>query len=198
MTTFARNVASFLPGHFEAYVRIYHPFQDGTEVGSVPRSWNELSASARIELTDPQIAADFAYHGLPNAQARVGERPQILVEPLIEDLRSATSTPDNCFFAVWEGFGDSVAGSFVEPMLELPGRNYHVFEGPIEASRTSFSNASFIYTAANLWWPADRAWFVSTEVDFAWTYVGGTRSLIDSFTADPRLDSVETFSKSRW
>lgn len=158
ITTFARNVASFVPGHFEAYGRISHPIEDG--------------------------------------QAMVGRRPKILVEPLIENLKPATTTPDHCFFAVWEGFGDSVAHHFNEPTLDLPHRRYHVFEGPVEASRTSFSDASFIYTAANLWWPADRAWFVSTEVDHAWTYVGGSRTLIDALLNDERLDAVETFASA--
>lgn len=198
MITFARNVASFLPGHFDAYVRIYHPFENGSETGLVGRSWSELAAEVEVELTDPEIAAEFAYHGVDNAQAYVGQRPQFLVEPLIENLRGATNTPDRCFFAIWEGFSDSVAEDFVEPMLKLPWRNYHVFEGPVEASRTSFSEVPFMYTAANLWWPADRAWFVSTEVDFAWTYVGGSRSLIDALLEDPRLDSVETFATARW
>jgi hypothetical protein len=198
ITTFARNVASFLPGHFEAYVRIYHPFENGGNDGRIMRSWNELAASAGVKLTGPKAAEEFAYHGVENAQARVGRRPKILLQPLIEHLRSATSTPEQCFFAVWEGFGDSVAHHFIEPMLSLPARRYHVFEGPVEASRTSFSDASFVYTAANLWWPADRVWFVSTEVDFAWTYVGGSRVLIDALLKDTRLDSVETSATARW
>ncbi len=31
----------------------------------------------------------------------------------------------------------------------------------------------------NLWWPEDRAWFVATEIDLAWTYVGGREALIE-------------------
>src|SRR4051812_14213427 len=43
LTTFAVRVASFLPGHFDAYVRIYHPFDndDGSPV-AVP-TWRELA-----------------------------------------------------------------------------------------------------------------------------------------------------------
>ncbi len=52
--------------------------------------------------------------------------------------------------------------------------------GPVEAARTSYADVSFVHRSATLWWPADRAWFIATEVDFAWTYVGGTRALIDA------------------
>jgi len=198
LTTFARNVASFLPGGYEAYVRIYHPFRDGSESGYSAKRWSELAASAGIERIDGEVAGEIAYNGLGDSQPDTGRRPEVLVEPLIEALRPATTTPDRCFFAVWEGFGDSVAQHFVAPGLRLPHRNYHVFEGPVEASRTSFSDASFIYTAANLWWPADRAWFVSTEVDAAWTYVGGSRTLIATLLDDTRLDSVEVQATDRW
>ena len=56
----------------------------------------------------------------------------------------------------------------------------------------------FAHQSANLWWPADRAWCVATEIDFAWTYVGGTRAVVDALLADPRLDAVETTAAARW
>jgi hypothetical protein len=44
----------------------------------------------------------------------------------------------------------------------------------------------------NLWWPQDRAWFVATEVDHAWTYIGGSRELIGLLMADKRLEILQT------
>ena len=44
------------------------------------------------------------------------------------------------------------------------------------------------WQSVNLWWPDDRAWFVSTEIDFAWTYVGGTTALLEGLLADPLLE----------
>ena len=34
--------------------------------------------------------------------------------------------------------------------------------------------------SANAWWPADRAWFVATDVDLVTTYVGGSAALVAS------------------
>jgi hypothetical protein len=42
--------------------------------------------------------------------------------------------------------------------------------------------------APNLWWPDDRAWVVATDVDYAWTYIGGTSELIDRLLSDDRLE----------
>ncbi len=137
---------------------------------------------------------------VPNAQARVGTLPLALVEALEEHLRPATAAPEACYFALWEGFGDSAVPHELEPTLHLPHRHrrYHVFAGPIAAARTSYSLIPFAHRSANLWWPADRAWCVATEVDFAWTYVGGTRAVVDALLADPRLEAVETAAAARW
>jgi hypothetical protein len=190
MTTFACSVASFLPGHYDAYARLYHPFGTGA-------SWRALAAAAGVDLRDAAAAEHFAYDGVPGAQAMVGRTPFEMVEPLLAHLRPATGTPERCFFAVWEGNGD-LAPDSLEPKLELPHRRYHVFTGPIEAARTSCSVLPILHQSANLWWPADQAWCVATEVDFAWTYVGGARSCIDALLADARLEAVETSADASW
>ena len=41
----------------------------------------------------------------------------------------------------------------------------------------------------NLWWPDDRAWCVATEIDLAWTYVGGPAALISDALANPGLEA---------
>jgi hypothetical protein len=46
--------------------------------------------------------------------------------------------------------------------------------------------------AAELWWPADRAWFVATEIEFEWTFVAGDPTLIESLRADERLEVAPT------
>jgi hypothetical protein len=198
LTTFAERVASFLPGHFDAYVRIHHPFDDTGGSPDTALTWRELAALAGRDFRDPAGAEDFAHHGVPNRRAERGTLPSALIEVLIEHLRSATATPEACYFATWPGHGASVIHHDLEPTLDLPHRRYHLFAGPIEAARTSYSVIPFAHQSANLWWPADRAWCVATEVDFAWTYVGGTRAVVDALLADPRLDAIETTAAARW
>jgi hypothetical protein len=45
--------------------------------------------------------------------------------------------------------------------------------------------------APSIIWPADRSWFVTSEVDFDSTLVGGNRSLIDDLVAAPGLEVYE-------
>jgi hypothetical protein len=96
---------------------------------------------------------------------------------LAQVLRRFTTTPEDCWFGLWYGYGlddmplteggDSVlpsgdpdpdsAGRL--PLVRLPNREYVLYRGPVE---------SFVATAdsvrertANLWWPADHAWCVA-------------------------------------
>jgi hypothetical protein len=192
LTTFATSVASILPGHFPAYARVYHPFDSGGVSPFSACRWHELAARFGVELRNPAIAGEFALTGVPNVQSPTGTLPPALIAALVEHLQPATITPAECFFAVWEGFGDSM----LPPAL--PNRAYHVFAGPLAAASTSYSSIPFSHQSANLWWPADRAWCVATEVDFAWTYVGGPRSCIQALLTDPRLDALETTAAARW
>jgi len=194
LTTFGRSVSSFVPGQLPAYARVYHPFDNDGK----PRTWRELEALTGETLRDRDTAVDFALMNPANVQARVGNLPLPLLEVLVEHLAPATTTPELCYFALWNGYADSVAPPKLKPKLELPNRAYDVFAGPFSAARTSLSVISFGHRSPNFWWPADHAWCVATEIDFAWTYVGGPRECIDAVLADPRLEAVETNAVAEW
>src|SRR3954470_10502348 len=107
LTTFATSVASILPGHFPAYARVYHPFSIGGDPEMGMSRWAVLAANAGWDLSDPAAAAEFAHNGVSNAQARTGTLPPSIIHVLVEHHRPATTTPEQCYFAVWEGFGGS-------------------------------------------------------------------------------------------
>lgn len=45
--------------------------------------------------------------------------------------------------------------------------------------------------APSLIWPADRSWFVASEIDFDSTLVGGSRGLVEALVAAPGLEVYE-------
>lgn len=49
-----------------------------------------------------------------------------------------------------------------------------------------------LWQSANLWWPEDRAWCVATEIDFSWTYVGGSGVCIQALIAAQQLEAMPT------
>lgn len=199
LTGFGTPVSTRVPGHFEAYARIYHPFveRECRSLEDASRdSWTTLIGD---DMYDPRRVFELAMRGVENAQAPIGSLPHVLTERLAEQLATATTTPDACFFAVWVGRGRVVPPRY-PPTLHLPHREYDVFSGPLSAAGTSYGRSVIMYSyqSPNLWWPADRAWCVATEIDDAWTYVAGSRSCIDAILMDERFEAVETTAESEW
>lgn len=145
--------------------------------------------------------------------------PEMLAR-LIEVLAGFTNTTAQCWFGLWEGFGDiwgwpSVALFTISadasagdpphaspafppevlngPRLDLGRLQYLVFSGPL-AQAGDWGAPDYppgwdrrTINSPNLMWPADRAWFVATEIDTAWTVVAGTHSLAATLREDPLL-----------
>ncbi len=104
-------------------------------------------------------------------------------------LAAFTTTPKTCFFGLWEGFG----GSELPPDAQLLKSNQRVlglFEGSMQDATHSFSEWPGSQLA-NLWWPADRAWFIVSEIDYDSTIVAGSRECIDALLQSPGLEVFE-------
>ena len=129
-------------------------------------------------------------------------------------LRNWTTAPQQCWFCVWDGYGwdrtvylfVSDGASAVKPgsgrrpdpvpahvrdgrRVELPNRDYLLYRGPVEAALATVG-LGVGHQVANLWWPQDRAWFVASEIDLAWTYVGGPAGLIGQLLAETRIEAL--------
>jgi hypothetical protein len=186
---FVQDTGSVIPEGFDAYARLFHPIGDDGR-------WADMAASNhRIAHPEMQLHQISAPAGEParawNDRSLSVSWGSLPIEPrraLVEILTPATTTPDRCWFAVWEGFADVDHGG-VAARVALPGRSYLFASGPVEAGSTLLSGASFDQSP-NLWWPDDRAWFVATEIDYAWTYVGGSEATIAAVLADDRLEAL--------
>ena len=45
---------------------------------------------------------------------------------------------------------------------------------------------------SSLWWPEDQVWCVATEIDFSWTYVGGSGACIRALIEAQELETIPT------
>ena|SRR5579859_3244599 len=208
----ARDVGAVVPEGFEAYARIFHPARalHDTEV-----RWSEVAAASgrtvHPEMQFHSIAAPLP--GRENAQwvwsgePWTGTLSRRQAGALIPLLARNTSTPDRCWFCLWEGYGYLTGGMAVaylwpvdEPKppprllrppppklpkarVRLPHRVYVLFTGPV-------AQAEGWEDGPNLWWPNDRAWCVASEIDFPYTYVGGSARLIQEILVDPSLEAL--------
>jgi hypothetical protein len=208
LAPFGQGVGSLIPDGYEAYARVLHP---AMAPGFTHRSvrWAEVAAwSGRIL----HGAAQFGALSRPRAGGGAGPAPwdgnpphqgglfEVDAQTLAEVLRAHTSTPDTCWFCLWNGYGflsPPASATFLGdprlPLVRLPHRDYHLLAGPVEAAarfQWGLAPPPRLQDGPNLWWPEDRAWFVASEIDLDSTYVGGSAELVARLLADARLEAV--------
>lgn len=205
-------------------------------VALVPCS--DLSAAAWITNSDlpwPQLVGfgpagfpayarlrflpDPAFEGQGENDVETGnDAPEetALLRTVLETLSRRTRTPDDCYFCLWDGWGDlagdregvtpkqrpRIAPAFPAsvlrgPRVVVPARSYYLFRGSV----SDFGD----WGAADMWpgeprlpympdpafiWPADRAWCVADDVDPHWAGIGAGASAIGALLADQRVDVV--------
>jgi hypothetical protein len=213
-------VGEIVPSGFEAYARLVHParrFFGPSAEQSVPLRWSEIAA-ARGKTIHPEVELqalidtrdEFDYDHWKAISIGGGEwfPPYEWLEEsealaLVALLRPYTSTLDDAWFMLWDGYGD--LGRVIDDLprgtihrvpeppnvpAELVGRtwafrHYLVFRGSLDALRMWFEWRT---EGPNYMWPDDRGWIVATEIDGFSTYVGAPSEAIDRVLASPLLE----------
>lgn len=160
-------VGGLIPKEYPAYARVLHGVKSGT--------WRSVAEDAGVPLksTTQWEEIKITRAGEVNLDSpRKGTLESRESEVLSKHLAHHTRTPENCWFGVWEGWGDiyppSGATSFRWFMRDLYLLNGAVLDSPFVSTR-----------GATVWWPEDQSWFVATEVDYDSTIVGGSVSAIE-------------------
>ncbi len=210
---------SMVPRAFEGYARVFHPaaLSDGdvrwADVAAAngrtmhgAAEWGQLAGSWQLR----------GQEGLWDSEPHTGPTPERTGLRLVTILARHTSTPQRCYFGVWEGHGSPQVFVLADrdtpaeererierasqadadswellirraPAFELPMRRMHLLEGRVEEI------AAFHGLARNppsVWWPADRAWCVGSDVDLMSTYVGGAAAAIEAIVSDRELEAL--------
>lgn len=206
-------VTSLVPNRFDAYVRIFHPA--GTS-NDTPVRWSEVADAvggqmhARVQwhtlvgASDPGGVTGSKW---PGCRPSIGDLDCKTLAALCSILSHRTTRSECCFFGLWEGWGrkeyrelwNCIGGlkqtrvmrhkhGVVGPRFGVPrfaGRDYLLLCGPLRAA-VEMVDAGLTPASPNYIWPADRAWFVTTDIDLDSTFVGGTEELVNAI-----LDSKE-------
>jgi hypothetical protein len=167
----------------------------------MPVRWRDIAAAnnrtiaGEMQVMDlPTYPSQYSASGeeLWNEQSSTGNLPREISVRLAAILRSETLTPELCWFAVWEGYADVRIRMSKAPMFSVPQRNLFLLQGTVDDVLTTLSVVDWDYRSPNLWWPDDRAWCVVTEIDFTWSYIGGSSSCIEQIVGDPELEAIPT------
>lgn len=210
-------VTRTVPAGYPAYARICHPAEDHADGWVTWRRVAQVTGRqahplmqwhALVGSPDPDNFHGSLWRG---GSPRRGHLVPEVLGPLCDLLAGHTATAQDCWFCLWEGWGwitgspaigflgsdEQVSPAFSpeelsRPRVHLPFRNYLLLTGPLHAAlqigewpRSDW----FVPQSPNLFWPADRAWCVATEIDFDSTLLGGTRELVEAVLQAPALDS---------
>ena len=203
-------VTRTVPSDYPACARICHPAadRDGT-----PVTWEHVA-----QATGRQTHPLMQWHALvgspdplnirgwlwPGSDPPRGHLAPGRLGPLCDLLAPHTTTPQNCHFCLWEGYNCARGAPAIptsSPLsskqmsrrrVHLPGRDYALLAGPLPAAlQIGWWHTAdwFEPHSPNLFWPADHAWCVASEIDSDSTLLGGSRELIDAILQTPTFDS---------
>jgi hypothetical protein len=190
------TVGALVPAVFEAYARIFHPAVRYAGDDDVEVRWSEVAAHNGT-VAHPLVQWDALTRGPVDSQPPVwddgpseGHLPVAVAHRLVELLARHTTTPDRCLFGRWDGFGYDLPSPEVPPRLLLRGgRDVVLVHGAIGDAARNLAPEPH-EQSANLWWPADRAWCVVTDIDLTTTYAGGSRACVAELLAAPGLEAA--------
>lgn len=195
---FGESVLSLVPVGFPVYVRVFHPAYRHVGGEAIPVRWSVIAAANRRHahpgmqlgtLTGNYEALHSAQPGVFDGPPQVGTLPTDLAITLAAALARHTTTPDRCWFAVWNGFAGTRDDVRQAPTFLAPHREYHLLRGPTDAATESVTQP-LRTQSPNLWWPDDRAWCVATEIDLNSTYIGCDDACRDEVVALPQVEAL--------
>lgn len=203
---FAGRVSCVVPRGYDAYARVLHPVEAADRIAP-SRTWADVCRSTgrtahalmqwtaiagvveRLEAGSWQRSSE-----IPEFAPSIGTLVPQARDLLLEVLARFTEPAEDCFHAMWEGYGwlDAVFPQQLSgPRLRLPRRDHLVFRGPLVAAAAMGNQVTaewFMPQSPTLIWPESRSWCVGTEVDFDSTLVAGPDPLIEDILAAPGLE----------
>ncbi|WP_157108585.1 hypothetical protein [Aldersonia kunmingensis] len=178
------RVSMLVPRGFAAYGRILHPLESVDDNGRTRwLRWSDLArATGAIEHAGIQLVPmlDRVPTGLLySADRPVPATPVLAWEQQLDALEGIlaqhTSTPDDCYFAFWEGNTAFEDIPDAVPRLEVrESFRCYLIRGPIRRIADTLHGL-----LPNLAWPADRAWCVVSNSDVPSTYIGATKACLE-------------------
>ncbi len=196
------GVAAVVPAVFDAYARVFHPATRYAGEDDEDVSWAEVAevngTVTHSRMQWPAITGGWEYlheDSQPptwDAAPAEGHLPVVVAVHLVAVLARHTRSPGDCWFGRWDGFGFDAAALDGVPRLALPGAHDVVLVRGTVADAVRNLAPEPHEQSANVWWPADRAWCVVTDIDLMETYVGGSEAAIEDLLATEGLEVSRT------
>jgi hypothetical protein len=178
------TVGGLVPAAFDRCVRIDHGDDEAYDGWGLPAEivdWFARHAASHTTTPDRALFAIWEGYGWLNSTMLTSRQRR-------GRFSFRRGDPDP-FASVLDEFDQRQERLAAEldtlPRLQLPSRTYLVLTGRLGAARTIHDPVSPpARRPPDLWWPADRAWFVASDTDLTWTYVAGSVTLTEQIRAE--------------
>ena len=192
------SVGRVVPTGFERYIRLLPPAWLG---GVRQVRWSRvaqwsgkplMAATFFSDLGTRQGGVRWLSMGTP---PRAGQLDADVSSRLASLLARFTATPEMSWSCVWSGWGDiqddKASLINITPSISASGRRYARYRGSVRAMTALLGlGHAGRFQAPSFWWPSDRAWFVSTEIDSESRYMAGCDALIRRLLGEPVLETL--------
>ncbi|QCB49580.1 hypothetical protein E5720_09580 [Rhodococcus sp. PAMC28707] len=163
------------------------------------RDWSDLAvrgplgfeAYARLRfIPDPTHSSQRAQES-DTSRHFLAEITQLSIG--VSHLANHTTTPDNCYFAIWEGWGGlELVGPVQVPFIN---REAVLFNGTADDLSTwvdsrDHTSPDNLPIPAFLW-PADQAWCIANDVDSHFATIGASSNAIGELLDNTIIDVTE-------
>ena len=208
-----KTVGWLAPEGYDAYARLYHM----AAIQAPDKSWEPVRWSQLAQENNKAVHPAMTFREVANLA--IGEHIKGLAEPdrwlnkrechaLLDVLKQFTTTPERCYFAVWRGYGlfDGQHGRRLfgwqaeewvgKALVQLSRReaDYILLRGPLDAMPDfhGWLGDRWFGQTPDIWWPEDRAWCVSSDIDTLDTCVAGSQDCISAVLDAPELETFRT------
>ncbi|MGC5259384.1 hypothetical protein ACPXCG_23850 [Gordonia sp. DT218] len=176
-----------------------HPYPD-----QGPADWLKKHYWSRFAVRGPQSFAQYARlrftpdpqcDGQPYADLEAVEGPAEIWQLgiIVDMLAQHTSTPQECFYAIWSGW--SGLNAHGAATFAIPGRSYSLFRGtahclPHDPTYPyADETKDWQLPIPTLIWPSDHAWFITNDLDPHFATIGASEAAIATLLTDTDTDS---------
>lgn len=172
-----------------SFARVMNPADgDGNANTRGPKTWASIageSVNATTSWNDVGPLSDAK----PPAQSVIDpDNARILANI----LGPFTTTPDDCYFMTWVGYGDIREQFPRAPSVTISpyGRQMLVLHGSISDGAESSMDGGSRYAGTPLWWvPRDGAWIVGNDIYSTCVYVAASENVIAEILAAEDLEA---------
>ena len=200
-----RQLTMHVPDGYQSHCRILHRPQGAPDRPSIRWrdiaahtgaiihpgvQWHRLIGSATTDEDAGTVIGDL-YEDWNGYAPSIGQLDNTQFHIVADLLTRHTGTAKQVFFGFWEGSGyfNSRDGTFFADVdttrFRLGGREQIVVRGDLAAISRLRPDPR---PTPNAMWPADRTWYLATEVDFDSTIIAGDQNLMSDLLTHAELE----------